>query len=609
MTRASTESFSESGSSLSLKHLAATAVILGLVSCGAIFLNSTAWGADSISILWPSTGLLIGILLCLPRRQWPVYIAVGLLVDVIVNAFIHPETPLSGVLYMAGCNVIEVSLAAWLLKPTLSPRSQLSRPDQLIRLLGYGVILAPAIASLFASVYNTISFVRPTFHAFQSWFTADALGISIVTPLYLGLQKRSPFSSRAWYETASLFAFLCAISVLVFWQNSLPILFVILPVLLVVEVRLGLAGSAMGLLAVSVIGGYSTAQGRGPVALTHLASLSARTLMMQFFIFVCMLVLYIMEVVLAERQRLELNLSASELRFRLLAEGSHDIIMLQNLERDREYVSPAVKDLLGWEPEEFLRMERSQLIHAGDLASVAALYEECRAGKAFNALDYRCKKKDGDYLWMEGSLVLHRDPEGGAPAGFINVLRDISSRKAAEDELNRALNLAESQASSDALTGVANRRSFNEFLESEWLRAIRAHIPISVLMIDVDHFKRFNDRYGHVSGDNCLREVARTIASCIHRPSDLLARYGGEEFVVVLPSTDAAGAHSIAEQIRRVLEERQIPHEDNPQGVVTVSIGCATQTPKLRSLSTQLVEVADEALYQAKSAGRNCVRV
>jgi diguanylate cyclase (GGDEF)-like protein/PAS domain S-box-containing protein len=607
MTLAIPELPQEPHRSLSLLHLAGTAIVLGCVSGGAILLNAASWGAGSISILWPATALLIGILICLPRRQWPVYLAISVVIDLLINVFIPPARPFSGMLYLAACNVIEVTLAAWLLQPVFSPQRYLTRPDQLVRLLIYGVLLAPGVASLLAACYLSGSFGRPTFEAFLDWFTADALGISIITPLYLGFQKRSPFSNRSWLEVAFLFGLLGAVSALVFWQTTLPLLFVILPFLLLVEVRLGLAGSTIGLLAVSVIAGYATAHNHGPIALTRFLSLSPRTLIMQFFIFVCMIVLYITEVILAERHRLEVNLSATEQRFRLLAEGTHDIIMLQNLEREHQYVSPAVKALLGWERQEFLDLGRDQLIHPDDLPGVARLYEHCLAGRPFNALDYRSKKKDGGYLWLEGNLVLHRDPETGDPAGFIKVSHDISHRKAAEDELNKALGVAESLASIDALTGVANRRCFDEFFEGEWLRAIRSHTAISLLMIDADQFKRYNDRYGHVSGDNCLKEIARTIASCIHRPTDLVARYGGEEFVVVLPNTDAAGARMIAEQIRSALEHRQIPHEDSSQSVVTVSIGCATQIPQVRSLSTLLVKVADEALYQAKSAGRNCI--
>jgi diguanylate cyclase (GGDEF)-like protein len=224
-------------------------------------------------------------------------------------------------------------------------------------------------------------------------------------------------------------------------------------------------------------------------------------------------------------------------------------------------------------------------------------------------LIYRSKRKDGSYLWTEANLVLYRDPETGAPASFINVVRDISNRKAAEDRLSKALNAAENLASIDSLTGVANRRTFDEFIETEWLRGIRTHSDFSVLLVDVDHFKLYNDKYGHVTGDNCLKEIAEAIGTVVHRSTDLLARYGGEEFVVVLPDTDAAGAYVMAEQIRKAVELRQIVHEGAPRGVVTLSVGCATQIPKLESPCTWLIKRADDALYQAKSAGRNCIRV
>jgi diguanylate cyclase (GGDEF)-like protein/PAS domain S-box-containing protein len=364
----------------------------------------------------------------------------------------------------------------------------------------------------------------------------------------------------------------------------------------------------LGLLAVSVIGGYWTAEGRGPISLVHSTTLSERTLMLQFFTGTCMIVLYLVEVVIGERDRFEFNLIASEARFRLLAEGSSDIIVLNNLHGERQYVSPAVTKLLGYEREEFLPMSFDQFVHADDLAGLEQLYKECREGNLSNTEIYRCKRKDGTYLWTEANLVLHRDPQTGAPAGFINVVRDISSRKATEDALNRALSAAESLASMDALTGVANRRSFDEFLETEWLRGVRTSSDLSLLLVDVDHFKHYNDRYGHVTGDNCLKQIAETIGTVAHRSTDLLARYGGEEFAVVLPDTDSKGAQQIAEQVRKAVELRQIVHENTPHDVVTISIGCATLVPQRSTACTWLVERADDALYLAKSAGRNCIK-
>jgi diguanylate cyclase (GGDEF)-like protein/PAS domain S-box-containing protein len=609
MTQATTDEPQEAGSSFSLKHLLFCALILGCITFGADDLNTSSWNTNNISILWPSTGLLIGMILCLPRRQWPIYIAAGFCIDLVANILPPLNEPFPLCAYLALCNVIEVSLAAWLLRSTLSPSRYMAQPRQLVSLLAYGVVVAPAVASLFSAVVTFFYGGKLLFQAFADWYTGDALGIAIVTPLYVALQGRAPFSRRKWDEIASLFACLLAVSILVFWQTSLPLLFMILPVLLLLEVRLGMAGAAMGLLAVSVIGGYLTARGHGPIGLTHLKTLSARTLVLQLFTMVCMLVVYIAEVVRAERNRFELGVRASEQRFRLLAEESHDIITLSNLKGEIQYVSPAVKSLLGFEPGEWLPVDRAQAVHPDDQAGLDRLYAECLAGKPNNILDFRIRRKSGDYLWLEANLVLHRDPDTSAPAGFINVVRDISVRKAVEENLNKALNVAESQASVDPLTGIPNRRSLDAYLETEWRRASRSRSAISALMIDVDHFKRYNDRYGHLCGDRCLKEVATAIAACLHRHSDFAARYGGEEFVVILPDTDIVGAQIIADQIRCAVEQQQIPHEDNSHRVVTISAGCAAQTPERGLHCARLLESADAALYQAKSDGRNCVRL
>jgi diguanylate cyclase (GGDEF)-like protein/PAS domain S-box-containing protein len=322
-----------------------------------------------------------------------------------------------------------------------------------------------------------------------------------------------------------------------------------------------------------------------------------------------MLVLYAIEVSTAESKRLQISLQASEMRFRLLAEASSDVIVLANLLGERRYVSPAATEVLGWESEELAGGTDREIVHPDDIARLEALMEECRAGKLTDALPYRCRKSDGSYLWMEANLRLYRDAVTGEPIGFVNVVRDISNRKAAEEELKRAFLLAENHAKIDGLTGIANRRRLDEALESEWRRAMRDRTPVSLLMIDVDHFKSYNDIYGHLSGDTCLRTTAVTIGEIIHRSSDLLARYGGEEFVVVLPNTDSNGAERLAEQIRSAVQLLVIPHCGNSHGVVTVSIGCATQKPGHDSIFTELLRAADGALYQAKSGGRNCVKV
>ena len=165
-------------------------------------------------------------------------------------------------------------------------------------------------------------------------------------------------------------------------------------------------------------------------------------------------------------------------------------------------------------------------------------------------------------------------------------------------------------ADNDVLTGIANRRRFEHELEREKKRAGRSGSPLSLVMVDVDYFKKYNDTYGHVAGDDCLRRVAAVIRDSLGRPTDLAARYGGEEFAVLLPGTEAQGARNVAEHVRQAVMQAAIPHAANPPGVVTISAGVCT----MRFASgddtdpTLLVERADALLYRAKQSGRNRVR-
>jgi diguanylate cyclase (GGDEF)-like protein len=162
-------------------------------------------------------------------------------------------------------------------------------------------------------------------------------------------------------------------------------------------------------------------------------------------------------------------------------------------------------------------------------------------------------------------------------------------------------------SSSDGLTGVSNRRFFDEAISLEWRRARRHSNSIAMLMCDVDFFKLFNDTYGHQAGDDCLRKVAKAISLNTERPSDIVARYGGEEFAVVLPETTIGGALMVAEKIRQAIRELNIPHESSPDGRVTMSIGIASAAPGFDNPPDDLILAADKALYRAKREGRDRV--
>jgi diguanylate cyclase (GGDEF)-like protein len=189
-------------------------------------------------------------------------------------------------------------------------------------------------------------------------------------------------------------------------------------------------------------------------------------------------------------------------------------------------------------------------------------------------------------------------------------------------EMNKALRKA---AATDPLTGVANRRHFDEALQREWLRAQRTGAPLALLMIDVDHFKAFNDHYGHLEGDQCLRSVARALSRVVHRPADLLARYGGEEFAILLPDTHGRGGCSVARYALQEVRSAQLPHaRSTTNGQVSISVGVSAfevfdaheeRTPARRDpliepriAVTELVDAADQAMYAAKAGGRNHAR-
>ena len=194
----------------------------------------------------------------------------------------------------------------------------------------------------------------------------------------------------------------------------------------------------------------------------------------------------------------------------------------------------------------------------------------------------------------------------GAPRHCLVQISDVSVAVAREKLLREQAMVLRSQTFADGLTGIANRRHFDVAMEKEHRRAKRSGAALSLLMIDIDHFKAYNDHYGHQKGDQCLIQVAAALAAMLKRPCDLMARYGGEEFAVILPELDIGQAGQIAEAIRARALELAIPHARNDAvPYVTVSIGVTSQRPAAPVDIEALIGAADRALYDAKNAGRN----
>jgi len=318
-------------------------------------------------------------------------------------------------------------------------------------------------------------------------------------------------------------------------------------------------------------------------------------------------------------KRAQSALRESQAQLGLIIEHSSDVIMLFGLDGIRLFVSPAVERLLGWRPEEMtgsaalVGSTPEEFVHPEDQQVLIEARKALLAGSIGEySVSFRHLRRDGSWLWLDSRARLRVSAGDPGPTGIVASLRDATDRKTAESKLKDALEQMERMAATDGLTGLANRRHFDDVAGQEWRRCGREQWPLSVLLLDADHFKLFNDRYGHLAGDGCLRAIASQLAVAARRPGDLAARYGGEEFLLLMPHTDRAGAVGVAERVRKLVLDLAIAHDGSPAAsVVTVSIGVATawpgKTESNRNSVSSLLAAADRALYQAKSGGRNRV--
>ncbi len=270
------------------------------------------------------------------------------------------------------------------------------------------------------------------------------------------------------------------------------------------------------------------------------------------------------------------------------------------------YIGPQIEPLLGWSQDSWLTAEDwAMRMHPEDRDYVVNFcISQSKAGVDHEA-DYRALTKSDGYVWIRDVVHVVRN-ENGEVDSLIGFMFDISERKKAEEKLISLQKELEALSFKDGLTGVANRRKLDATLDIEWVSARRSAQPLSLIMLDVDFFKQYNDRYGHSQGDECLKNIAQTLSLAATRPRDIVARFGGEEFVLVLPETDENAARQVAEHCHRLVEKLQIPHETSAAGrFVTISLGVGTIKPSAEMEPKHFIEAVDKLLYQAKQNGRN----
>jgi diguanylate cyclase (GGDEF)-like protein len=447
-----------------------------------------SWGGNALTrtpavadLIWPANGLLLAFLLPIARRYWTSYLAGSIIINIAVHLVFGFSTGRTYLYTIA--NTVEVVIAASLLARRDGRKPDLTNFRTLGRFLLFGVLLAPLASTGFIEMAQAIWIYPRHPQVTANWFTGDVMGIALITPLFLAIEKSeliALFSRRKWMETVAILAAITLVSTIVFTQTQLPIDFLVIPVLLLAVFRLRLTGAAIGILLMAAPAVYMTERARGAFMLSGAALEHHGFLILQLFLCVNVVLVYAVNAALGSRDR------------------------------------------------------------------------------------------------------IHR-------------------------EMTAAFHEADAMATQDYATGLANRFSFDRQLAIEWQNAARQKNSLALLMVDIDHFKLYNDHYGHLAGDDCLRRIAEILASSSIRASDMVARYGGEEFAVILPRASTQGAIALAERVRQLVADAQLPHMPYTAGIVTVSIGVAALQPDGAIDETTLIHCADRALYAAKRAGRNRV--
>lgn len=315
---------------------------------------------------------------------------------------------------------------------------------------------------------------------------------------------------------------------------------------------------------------------------------------------------------ITEEKILNEKLNETEEKFSLILENLPNGIIILSMKGNVLYINAAALKQLGVSEKEAYRRRYNDpawnvytLDGTPYYLAKLSFFASMRKRRPIKNLELMCRRKDGTDIVLSSNITTISSKGQTIPNILISLTDITQIKKAVQKavELNFQL---EKMSSLDGLTGIDNRRSFDEHMEIEWKRCLRESKSLSLIMIDIDHFKLFNDTYGHQGGDNCLKEVAETLGCLIKRPPDIVCRYGGEEFVIILPETDEEGARVVAERLRNGIQDLRILHAGSRVSkFVTISLGVASIIPNKYISANELIERADKALYKAKLDGRN----
>ena len=270
------------------------------------------------------------------------------------------------------------------------------------------------------------------------------------------------------------------------------------------------------------------------------------------------------------------------------------------------YIGPQIEKVLGWKQDSWRTVEDwAMRMHENDRAWVVDFCVAQSISGVDHEADYRALTINGEYIWIRDVVHVVRKPDGEVDS-LVGFMFDISERKKQEQELETLKKQLEEYSYQDGLTGIANRRFFEDSYQREWLNAQREQQPLTLMLLDIDYFKQYNDYNGHILGDACLKQIAQLLKKSVSRPRDLVARFGGEEFVLILPDTSQASAIEVVERILQSIRTADICHSSSPLDQrLSVSLGVKTIIPTQKNDKMTFLNEVDQNLYLAKEQGRN----
>ena len=570
-----------------------------------------------LTVLWPANAVLLGLLLTRVRRpQDAVALLAGAGLASILSSIVRMQPPLQCLLFPIA-NLIEAGLAALILRHLGGAHVGFDKVRSVLALV-VACCLAPLISASIGAVALVATMPVDFVSAWLSWYVAAALSLALVAPAVVvavhlvDTARERPIAVRKLSEVIVILSLVAFVAATVFTTPGPPLLFVVMPFVILATFRLRQLGAVAAVGIVAVIAVYATMHGLGPIAqATH--DHVRQLMFVQFFLAVSFVTSLPVAAALAERDARadEAHLIADH--FKAVVENAGEVIFRTDLAGRWTYLNPAWETVSGYRCADSIGQPLFACVDLAEQEKLADWAAPVFAGEVrATRRMLRFHTASGNLRWMELSIQgLCNDK--GQVIGATGTLRDIDDRKRLEEHVLTAKRRAEERAraatvlaSTDELTGLANRRAFLRHLDRQTEAATEFGWRLTVAMFDVDHFKRVNDRFGHAVGDRVLQTVAAR-ANAICRSGDLIGRLGGEEFGILMPSASAEDAANVGERLRQAIEAPVEGADGERLPSVTVSIGIASQARD--QTGADLLACADAALYAAKEAGRNRVKV